>query len=186
MADDGKNATFTAGSWGSMDAFCLHISRGMTVISSEDSGRYNRSLYVRRTTSGSFALTLTFRNHDEHQDFMNRMAQYARLLADPESGIPPMLVSVPSRNFLRTAIPTSGISFGDQAGRILHPATINFEGATDPLALNNVRVTQAPSGITDENKFFYPNELGGSVEDSLYDPSKTTSDVVIIGKPGRQ
>lgn len=145
--------------------------------SDESHARQHRAYYPHRRSQGSFAVTFTCNGWREFNSMIAWFRTYAAVVLnlDASSVPPPMTLAVPSRNFLRVGIPTTGMQYGDHTGSMVFKPTITFISVSDPTDPSTaiLKTTQV-SGQTDERggpakpSVFYPTQVG-KLEKTLYD-----------------
>lgn len=156
------------------------VAHGMQVIYAESSARVRRVFYPHRLTYAQFALGVDLVGEDEFVSFSTWMANYADYAISldlPVNGYPYMAVSIPSRRFLRYAVPLSGgFEWGDSVGLMLRTETVVFETVGQPGDKANQSPTSYATGqaLKDAtSKYFYPT--GQQLSGSMSPPSATYS-----------
>lgn len=138
MAMANENCSLSARNYGSFSVKVETVSHGINLIGSDTNyARHHRVFYLTKRTSGSFVLGMVFSSAREADRFARWLEQYGRLLSSPNSKLGPMRVTIPRRRFDKTAIPTEGITYGDDVRRLAPRMQIRFVGSRDPVAFNS-------------------------------------------------
>lgn len=173
---------------GGRDIRVTALDFGLGIIASSDSeARSRRAFYPVVTTGSSFSMTIVFISYEERGRFTRWMKDYMTSVAmgTATSGI--MTIRVPSKNFVRTAVPETEIPFGEGVTDIGYEVTIGFKGASDPVNMNLSKKMAGISyfkGPTDdaESRYFYPagRQVKGAeaLDGSLFDADPTGKDFV--------
>lgn len=153
---------------------CIMVQISYSVNSEESHARTYRAFYPHRRSQGSFALQFQFKGWAEHTEAMTWFQDYINnALNDQGTGL--MSVTVPSRDFSRTGVPTVGQQFGDHVGSMVFNPTIQFTSLADPSDPN--ATISKVSSYTEESKgalstlWFYPDSTmnqPGNLQDALY------------------
>lgn len=162
------NGQLYAAGWGELKIKVVSFSHGIAIFSSEDRTRFTKTEYPQKVTLSDFSITISHRNQRVAQAFAKRLLDYARLASDPDASVGAMAVIIPDRDFVRFGIPTRGVTFGDKAGAITYPMTLQFTAAQDPLSILQEQDLSRTSDITETNSMFYPADVGKAAEYALY------------------
>jgi len=145
--------------------------------SEESHARQHRAYYPHRRSQGNFSLTFACNGWREFNQLVAWFRDYANIVLNLDAAAvpPPMTVAVPSRNFLRLGIPSTGLQYGDHIGSLVFNPTIDFLSVSDPgdsstaiLKINQVSGQSDESGKTAKPSYFYPTQIG-KLEKYLYD-----------------
>ena len=159
----GFNGTIGSQGSGSRQVRVMALNQWIGIIagSQASESRSRRAMYPVVTTSSSFEVTLQFLSYAERQRFNNWLTNYMLSIVGgtAQSGV--MTVSVPSRKFLKVAVPETEVTFGEGFNDVGYTLTLGFCGATDPLDLDlgarmaGISYFKPPTSgrVT---KFFYP------------------------------
>lgn len=144
----------------------LMIDYGLN--SEESHSRQERAFYPHRRSQGNFSLTLQFMTGHEYRQAMTWFQTYAAKALDTTSQQPgiPMNVVMPSRNFARRGIPTTGLTFGDHIGSMVWSPVIAFLSVNDPadpttavLNTKQVSITNFDGIDSLSVQYFYPSSI---------------------------
>jgi hypothetical protein len=162
---------------------CRHLADAYGVVAEESHARSKRAFYPHRRVPGSFMMALEFKGWREFNRGMGWFRDYTSALLgwnDPS----PMTVRLDARSFLRLAVPTTGIQYGDHTGSMLFSPTITFVSVMDPrdpgtgiVKKNDVSQADLPNGQV-SSQWFYPDsqlERPGALQQYLYDQSRDTT-----------
>lgn len=145
--------------------------------SQESHARQHRAYYPHRRSQGNFSLTFACNGWREFNRLTAWFREYADIVLNLDAAAvpPPMTVAVPSRNFLRLGIPTTGLQYGDHIGSLVFNPTIDFLSVSDPSDSSTaiLKISQVSGQSDERNKaakpsFFYPTQIG-KLEKYLYD-----------------
>jgi hypothetical protein len=174
MADNismtGSNTQFSY-SGNTADLRCSELDFTYTVNSTESHAREHRAFYPHRRSQGSFSLTIDNNQWEEFQSVIAWFRNYATNALNLNNLTPPpMTVSMPSRNFLRLGIPTTGMSFGDYVGSMVFSPKIVFVSVSDPGdpstgILDSSQVSGTDTSLfsgADTSLYFYPDSMASS------------------------
>jgi hypothetical protein len=187
----GHKAAMLVPGYGTLYLHVVAVGYGITIVpGGEPTSRYGKTLYINAKTAGSFNMDLVFFDHEAFEQFSKVMLHYGENLARGIVGSPcrvmiPSIKDAKGKGFDRVGIPSkSGIPFGDAVATVVHKATLDFIGTSDPYS---------PVGVTDVAKvsnllgaeylqaikkdpmaaYYYPSgsQLSGSTygKDTLYD-----------------
>jgi hypothetical protein len=158
--------------------------------SDESHARQHRAYYPHRRSQGSFTITFTCKGWHEYNNLIAWFRRYAAVVLNLNASAvpPPMTVVIPSRNFLRLGVPTTGLQYGDHTGSMVFKPQISFISVSDPGDPSTaILKTSQVSGQTDERghpakaSVFYPTQVG-KLEKVLYDLDRQTSTARAIGQ----
>lgn len=185
------NCTISVKNYGERKVRVTRIHHGISVISdSSGATRNSRDWFARVVTSGSFAMSTVYPDHDSYESMADWLAEYGRRLSAEEPTVGVMRITVPSRNFDRLAVcagtprsGASGIAFGARWNALTYVLDLNFVGTSNPTALTSQtsRFERPRQGYS-ISKHFYPGgyqQSGNPSEVGLYDnpyPSQPTAD----------
>lgn len=181
IALPGANSTFSYAGGNSAQLKVSQVGFTYGVDSTESHAREHRAFYPHRRNQGQFTVTIDNNQWAEFQAAMQWFKGYATAALDLDSSTvpPPMLVSVPSRNFLRYGIPIQGMSFGDFIGSMVFSPQLTFVSVSDPndpstaiLSTSQVSGTDTASFTGDVGNYFYPDSRAsnpGALATYLYD-----------------
>lgn len=188
----GANCTLTYlrnGTYRAWRTRVTKLSHGLQMVATESRGPEQRAYYPHERTPAQFMLTFALlarvrvNERAEYERFNLWMRDYMRFLLDqdevetlnPHRG---MHVSIPSRNFVRSAIPLGPLSFGEHVGSMLWYQTITFEATTEPTD-KKFATSKFVGGTTDNDRnarHFYPRPengpnplLSGNQKPGVYD-----------------
>jgi hypothetical protein len=153
------NGSFSASGYGTAEFYVNHIAYGVEAIFSDADARAERTVYFHNVVNDNFVISMVFNSWASYNAAANWFRGYMSQAADPENqGVSPMVVQVPSRNFIGIGIPETGISYGDHVPAITYPMTVSFTGASDYSQASEISYTPPQnSSIYDAgNPYFYP------------------------------
>lgn len=170
-----SNCRITAPGYGQRIVSVPRVMHGINIIpKGQDTTRDARHFYVLKVASSSFSLEVQFLTRRAYNQFGKWLRNYGRHISDPDNGrIPAMVVEIPSIGFLKTGIPTSGITMGRSIGDITKRMSLSFKGASDPVAYQSpfVSTYQRPRRGINTNEHFYPADVQRGGSDDPYGPS---------------
>lgn len=179
-----SNATLSYSSGGQISQTrvrCNILSFNYTLNSTESHARQHKAFYPHRRSQGDFQLSFECNGWSEFNELSNWFKEYAKAVLDLSLNDvpPPMTVSVPSRNFLRLGIPTTGIEFGDHLASMVFRPAIVFKSVSDPADTSTSILSRSQAstmklrGNDPTVASFYPQTVirrPGSLGDQLYAP----------------
>lgn len=189
------NAAIGAQNYGIKLAPVVSISFGIEQRSQEAHSRQKQTMYAQQVLDPSFVIGMTFTDQPEYHDMFEWFRAYGYLVTATDSIVGPMRVLVPSRNFDKIGVPTSGMTFGDDVSAVTFKLNIVFEGTSDPVTTDSGSLSPywsqfvLPGKAADQSApYFYPGgvQLSGQYadEDSLYNLPSPDVDVNLwTGKP---
>ena len=169
----GENATFSAFGYGSVSVPVERFSHGIDITGSSDAARTRKAFYIEAVSASHFTVTiLTGSDPGRFALLTLWFKSYGDRLANPNGGVGPMRVQVPSRNFDRLAILKSGVRFGETLDEVGRRITLSFIGARSPGDFDNPMASQFIDTTDTEGRYFYPGgkqlTVADDPEDSLY------------------
>lgn len=134
-----NNCRLSVANYGQVAVRATRVVHGMSIVSygGEPQSRNGKAFYSSKRTSGSFDLQLIFSSHRRYRQVAEWLERYGRWVANPGTDASPMRVTIPSRNFDKTAALTTGVTFGDVAIGITYTMNLAFMGSRDPLDLSS-------------------------------------------------
>lgn len=161
---------------------CNGISIDYQLNSTESHARQHRAFYPHRRSQGNFSLQFECSGWQESNALSVWLHEYANIALNLSASDvpPPMLVSVPSRQFLRLGIPTKGMEFGDHVGSMVFLRKIEFVSVSDPddPSTSILKRSQASSmttrSVDPTANAFYPATVvkrPGRLGDQIYAPA---------------
>lgn len=135
------------------------LNFGLTIVGQTDDSRNGRAYYPNFVSSGSFNLNVIFPSWREYVDFGNWMIEYGKRAANSVDSTGPMIVIVPSVNFSKVGMPSTGITFGDYVAAVSYQMSIHFTGARDPITKGSALTSKfinVKTTVDPEAPFFYP------------------------------
>jgi hypothetical protein len=159
------------------------VASNYTVISEESHARQHRAFYPHRRSQGTFSVQIDCKGWAEFRDLITWFRAYATMVLNLSASVvpPPMFVVVPSRDFLRLGIPTTGLQYGDHIGSMVFSPVIQFLSVSDPndpstSILKTSQVSSTKDRLRDPaSNFFYPDSIAsypGQYSKQLYDLQK--------------
>lgn len=112
------------------------VTHGMSIVeysTSGDSRRYS-AFYPSKMTSGSFELDVIFSSHRGYEATAKWLQQYSRWVSNANTPTNPVRVIIPDRDFDKTGILETGLTFGDTIGTS-YRMTLSFVGSKDPVEM---------------------------------------------------
>lgn len=183
--DYGFNATLSAAGFGTRKVRCNMLQQKIGIIANEDGpARTRQAFYSVVVTGSSFSMGMEFYSYAERESFNRWFRRFTEAVLDRTAPNAYMTVRVPSRRFVRTAVPETEIEYGEGLEDLVYTLTIGFVGASDPL---NSRVMRDRKLISQYrgpkrrgvSRYFYPagNQVAGaeSLEGTIFDPRPTGS-----------
>lgn len=171
----GENCTLSVDRFGSVNVIAETVSHGISLISygaGAGETRMFQSFYTSKRTSGSFDLGLVFPSYEDYERVMKWIERYGRWASNPHAIPSPMRVQIPSRNFNKTGIPETGITYGDKAGSVTYRVTLAFMGASSVLEHDDESISRVLKDVsTSELVHLYPaGSPGGGIgiEDAAF------------------
>jgi hypothetical protein len=181
MADNrrGLNArlSYSKGGKGPLRVFRARvdvITHGTKMIGDESQARTKRAYYPHRSAEDQFTINVICKGYEERKSLTDYLDRYASFVLDPDLAVgdfPPMIVSVPSRNFVRTGVPITGYDYGDHVGSMVFNHSITFESVPSQLGVNDVsRPVYVEANKDINTEFFYPftRQLSGNQTPDVY------------------
>lgn len=169
------------------------VAHGVQQIATESHGRSQRAYYPHRRTQAQFQVTFLLLGRttvvggtSEFIRFNTWMGDYMRFLLEQDEFadqaiFPQMTVTIPSRGFMRRAIPLGPLQYGEHVGSALWTQSINFETVFEPRdAAFNLSSFKSNGSENDINaKFFYPSSplQSGNQRPDVYDGVVQTIDI---------
>lgn len=178
----GENCTLSAAGFGSVNVMLASFSHGIEIVGTSDSARTRKAFYVSAVTSTAFSIVILCGSDKRRYSLLSLwLKSYGDRVSNPNGGVGPMRVQVPSRNFDRLAIPKTGVHFGEVWNDVARTIPLSFVGArspgdfANPLASNFINSTDA------DGKYFYPGgeqlTAADDPEDTLYN-QKVLSNII--------
>lgn len=172
------NCLITVANFGHLHVRATRVVHGMSVVAyaSEGQSRTSKAFYSSKRTSGSFELRLIFSKNHTYRVVCDWLERYSRWAADPATDASPVRVVIPVRNFDKTGILKSGVTFGDDVTDVTKSVDLAFVGSRDPYELDSPVLSQFALGERTDDPalpYFYPaaRQLSGRSTgwDTLYD-----------------
>lgn len=190
----GLNATLTYPHGTARRAYRVRvngISHGMKVIYDQQASRIRNAFYPHRLSSAQFAISLELKGQEEWISLSSWLATYAAYVLNPDLAFgefPAMVVSVPSRNFVRKGVPLNGFDWGDNVGMMVKTPQIMFETSEEPTDNGKSpaisKFEGIVSGVDRDVRYFYPlsQQLSGQATppDGAYTTVLTAADVLAM------
>jgi hypothetical protein len=168
---------------------CVKLGINYGLNAEESHSRQTKAFYPHRRHQGSFTLTFAHMHWSEYNAAMSWFAQFAVNALAMAANDPAIYidVSMPSRDFVRSGIPTTGMTFGDHtASMVFNPAItfISARDSSDPQAgiVSSNQVSRW-SGSSDPfpTAYFYPGSVinqPGQLNESLYNSAGDLTSVI--------
>jgi hypothetical protein len=174
------NCTFSIANYGSYKVKATEVNYGMEIVAEQDVGRRRKAFYVTRMIASGFTITLKFSTEALHLNFSQWLMNYAKLLIQPGSTVGSVVVSVPSRKFLQSGIPTNAITFESKVANVGPEVALEFVGTKDWLTVREKEAyskflpfSKLALAFNPQIQYFYPagTQLSGTAygNDYLYD-----------------
>jgi hypothetical protein len=164
-SENSLNCWLTVPSYGTHRVRCNRVEHGMKVEGRPESAKSYRVWYPVRATRGGVALSLYFPNYSLYNAFQEWMERYGRRLSATNNQVGPMRIVIPSMSFDRTAIPVSGMEYGDSVGTTVHRCVIQFDSSGDAGDFTNLEISRFRQARRDRDhsQYFYPGgvQVGG-------------------------
>lgn len=129
----GLNATIRTGKHGSYRVRAVGLGYGLGVIATQEESKQRRAFYPLVTTSSSFTITLAFVSWEERERFNKWMSNFMEKVVNGRGFHAAMEIRVPSRDFIRTAVPEGPIEYGEGVTDVGYEMSISFVGSSDPV-----------------------------------------------------
>jgi hypothetical protein len=163
---------------------CSQVGVDYSVNSEESHASQHRAFYPHRRSQGTFSMVIDLKGQAEFNRVMQWFHSYAKIALSPGMVVPPpMSVVVPSRDFNRLGIPTTGIQFGDYIGSMVFSPQVVFLSVSDLKDLSTSILSSRLASTTQEKnadpatKYFYPDSYtSGKVARLLYDETQARKD----------
>lgn len=159
------NAWLSAEGYGNREATITAIDYGLDITAGSDQAKNYTVFYPKYTSRGSVAVKFEFRGWTAYNDFAQWIAAYGRKLSLPRNTIGPMRVMCFPMGFDISAVPASGLGFGDEVGKAKYELLITFEGASSAEDFENPLVSKFRRATVNasDSIYFYPGgiQLGG-------------------------
>lgn len=187
---DRFNGTLSATNYGAKRVTIEKVTYAVEFIADQDQTRMGRAYYAKQMTAAPFQIAIVCASHGEAQVLADWFKGYGDRAASGHAQVGSMRVTVPSRQFDKMGVPSTGIVFGDDRTSVLYRMNISFAGTGDPIGGLGLVDTTAKGVSTfsmpeDESKIlphFYPGgvQLSGDDmgEDLLYDRGTLTPEEV--------
>ncbi|MDX1409162.1 MAG: hypothetical protein R3330_13540 [Saprospiraceae bacterium] len=130
------NALISIPKFGKAKINVQRITQGLNIFTfgqPEPQGRHSKQFHTSHRTSGSFEILVVTTSWTQYNNLNRWFERYARWVSDANVEGRPARVLVPARNFDKTGILTSGISFGDVVGSATYRMELSFKGSRDPI-----------------------------------------------------
>lgn len=177
MARKGLNCTL-----GYSDGKRLHtyrvrvdqVSHGRVMVYEESQARTRRAFFPHRAAEDKFSINVMLIGQAERRSFVSWLNGYASFVLSTDLAVgqfPPMVVNLPSRNFLKAGVPLTGIEWGDHVGSMVWNHAVIFEAVPSQMSTS---ATSRPKAITNlidpATEYFYPfqNQLSGNQAPAVY------------------
>lgn len=161
------NCWLDAPGWGKIGVVATTLGYGMNIVSSEGEARTKRTFYPWVRTSGKWYIEIEHGNRNE-RDLVNAwLLFYIARITDPNlTPLPPVSVTVPSRDFHKVGYPDGTIDFGDSYGTGRYSTIVSMTSASDPELGEFTGSRYVPPTDDTQAEYFTP---GGS--QTGYDPN---------------
>jgi hypothetical protein len=168
----GENCTLSASGYpGAVKVAIERFSHGMEIIGTSDAARSRKAFYVSAVTTSNFSITILCGSDPTRFALLTLWLKgYGDRLGNPDGGVGPMRVQIPSRQFDRLAILKTGVRFGERVGAFSRRIALGFVGAVSPGDFANPMASNFVNSTDVEARYFYP---GGQQLDASADPSDT-------------
>lgn len=164
----GLNTTLSYTAAGTKYTFDLRageLHHGVQMVADESTSRTRRAYYPHRVSAAPFTIQVIINGYNERTAFSNFLNDYAQRSLDPTltGQFPQMSVWIPTRNFMRSGVPLTGIEWGTSIGAFVWTPQVTFETTIDwdigdtedpfvsAFSLSTLATDQSP-----ELKYFYP------------------------------
>lgn len=137
MGRQGLNASLSYQYGGKTYKFAvrvLQVAYGSQLVAEEAQARTRRAFYPHQVTAVPFSLVPVVKGYQERVQLSNFLNDYVSRALDPALSVakfPTMLVTVPSRRFVRWGVPLSGIEWGDHVGSMVWTPRVVFQTHVD-------------------------------------------------------
>jgi hypothetical protein len=186
----GLNCTFTVNSYGTFQVRVTAVSYGLTIKSSESEARNTRAFYPLSNTEETFTLEMVFRDTEERDAFNSWVRNYWDKVSANENIGGFVTVSIPVRNFVRQAIPSTMLEYGAHWDEVTVVAAMQFVGTINPIDGVGVGDTLpkvgsyyvGPTTDLQNGLFFYPSGIqvgNGQLAGTLYNGTGTPAGPVV-------
>jgi hypothetical protein len=148
------------------------VTFGFEMVAEESQARASRAFYPHRTAPTQFAVVVDLIGQAERRSlsrYLMGFSEHALDLDLKQKTTPQMLVEVPSRNFRRAGVPTSGAEFGKVLGEMVYSPAITFECSREHIDWNedfDISIVQGDLAAvrSEETQYFYPTgvQLNGN------------------------
>jgi hypothetical protein len=156
------NCWLDAPGWGRVGLVVTSLGYGMNIVTKDGSSRTKRTIYPYVRTSGTWYVQAEFASRDERDTVNTWILYYISRISNPRlTPLPPISVSVPSKDFHKVGYPVSTIEFGDAQGVGRFQTVIAMKSASDPDTSSSKASRFIPAS---DSLFFNPGgvQLGAS------------------------
>lgn len=183
--DYGFNASFSVVGAGTREIRALSLEFGLGIISNTEEAREYQSFYPVVTTGSSFTITLGFISWEERESFNKWAERFFLSVSRGTAASGYMTIRVPSRDFLRTAIPDGAIEYGEGVQDVGYKLRLSFKGASSPLTKLGDKHSKETSHFEppkgkQASRFFYPAGIqvkgAGKLDQTAFDPNVASGD----------
>ena len=130
------------------------VEHGLVIMAEESASRMRRTYYQQRTYTDSFDIAVACLSYAHYAELASWLQGYGKRLADIGGNLGPARVTVPSRQFDKVGVLTSGVTFGDSRPSVVYRMRLTFIAAGDLQSVaSNFKL---PSGDTFVAPFYYP------------------------------
>ena len=162
MARHGLNCTLSYSDGKVLHSYRVRVDQaahGVVMVAEESQARTVRAFYPHRVAEDQFSINVMLKGTAERISFVRWLHGYTSFVLStdlPVGRFPPMLVNLPSRDFLHSGVPLTGVEYGDHVGSMVWNHMVAFEAV--PLAMkikdvsSFVPATQDPKATP----YFYP------------------------------
>ena len=159
---------------------CVKLGISYGLNSEESHSRQTKAFYPHRRHQGTFTASFAHMHWSEYNDAMSWFTQFAVNALAMASNDPAIYIDVwmPSRDFSRKGIPTTGMTFGDHTASMVFNPAITFISAQDRsdqsagiLSTSQVSAFSAAPADPFPTAYFYPSSAvnqPGQLNESLY------------------
>lgn len=154
------NCTLEAPNYGTAAIRVETTGHGMQIVSDQSGARTQRTFYPFVRTSGEWYIEAVFSSVQERNSLHGWLLYYIIRATDQYAqAIPPITVTVPASEFMKTGYATSSIEFGDSKGIGVYRSLITFTSASDPLLIQRTRSPYVPPRRDRAALHFYPSGI---------------------------
>jgi hypothetical protein len=177
MARKGLNCSLTYSDGKVLHSYrvrCDQVTHGSVMVYEESQARTRRAFFPHRRAEDKFTINAMLIGQAERRSFVSWLNAYASFVLSTDLAVgqfPPMIVNIPSRNFLKTGVPLTGIEWGTHVGAMVFNHAVIFESVPAQMSINSAsRPVAITNAIDPATEYFYPfqNQLSGNQAPAVY------------------